>query len=275
MWEIRERDGAREMFIDTPVSMTYALREPETDWPHLGAVMMDMDGSSTDTEKLVLEAMRQMMGDALGDPGFRFKDEDFPHIIGDSTTNHLRWLLPHYGIAVEDLPHHMANYYAKYHQTLREIRDGKITEHLIEPMPHLREFLEWAQERGIRVGLVTSSLQYEVDIVMPEVFRGMGLDPDHTAFYDGVIAADAVGEPFLKPHPNLYILMRETLGVPPERCLVIEDSTAGIAAGRLAGCSVAAVPHPHTRAHRFELANVGVFPRGLVEVEARLRELMG
>ena len=208
MWEIRERDGAREMFIDTPVPMTYALREPETDWPHLGAVMMDMDGSSTDTEKLVLEAMRQMMGDALGDPGFRFKDEDFPHIIGDSTTNHLRWLLPHYGIAVEDLPNHMANYYAKYHQTLRDIRDGKITEHLIEPMPHLREFLEWARERGIRVGLVTSSLQYEVDIVMPEVFRGMGLDPDHTAFYDGVIAADAVGEPFLKPHPNLYILMR-------------------------------------------------------------------
>lgn len=274
MWEIRERDGRREMFIDTPVPMTYPLREPETDWRHLGAVLMDMDGSSTDTEKLVLEAMRQMMAEALGDPDFHFAPTDYPHIIGDSTTNHLTWLLPHYGLPLDDLPHHMANYYRRYHQTLRDIRDGKIRDRLIEPMPHLAEFLRWAKARGLKIGLVTSSLQLEVDIVMPEVFRGLGWDPDYRAFYDGVIAADQVGEPFLKPHPNLYILMLERLGVPARRALVIEDSTAGIMAGRLAGCSVAAVPHPHTHAHRFDEANLGVFPKGLAEVQGRLEQLM-
>lgn len=274
MWEIRERNGQSEMFIDTPVPMTYALRDPGTDWKHLGAVMMDMDGSSTDTEKLVLEAMRQMMAEALRKHDFQFAPEDYPNIIGDSTTNHLTWLLPHYGIPVADLPRHMANYYAKYHQALRDIRDGKIHDTLIEPMPNLREFLIWAKVRGMKVGLVTSSLALEVDIVMPEVFKGMDMDPNYREHYDGVIAADAVGEPFLKPHPNLYVLMREALGVPAHRCLVIEDSTAGITAGRLAGCSVAAVPHPHTRSHSFDLGNVGVFPGGLIDVQRRLEELM-
>jgi beta-phosphoglucomutase-like phosphatase (HAD superfamily) len=275
MWEVRGPGGSQEIFIDTPVPMTYALRDPQTDWPRLGAVMMDMDGSSTDTEKLVLEAMRQMMGEALDDEDFQFKPDDYAHIIGDSTTNHLTWLLPHYGIGLDELPHRMKRYYEKYHQSLRDIRDGKIEESLIEPMPHLREFLHWAKVRELKVGLVTSSLAYEVDIVMPEVFKGMDMDPDYERFYDYHIAADAVGEPFLKPHPNLYVLCREALGVPADRCVVIEDSTAGIAAGRLAGCSVCAVPHPHTKSHSFELANVGVFEKGLAQVQAKLERLMG
>ncbi len=274
MWEIRERDGAREVFIDTPVPMTYALREPATDWSALAAVMMDMDGSSTDTERLVLEAMRQMMAEARGDEEFQFADDDFPNIIGDSTTNHVTWLIRKYGLAMDSRDALIESYYAKYHQALRAIRDGEITETLIEPMPHLRQFLAWAKERGLKVGLVTSSLALEVDIVMPEVFKGMDLDPAYRAHYDGVIAADAVGEPFLKPHPNLYIRMLETLGVPATRAVVVEDSTAGILAGRLAGCAVAAVPHPHTRDHDFDHANLGVMRRGLKEVQTLLTSMM-
>ncbi len=273
MWEVRE-DG-EEVFIDTPVAMTYTLREPATDWANLGAVMMDMDGSSTDTERLVLEAMRQMMAETLGDPDFRFVAEDFPNIIGDSTTNHITWLCRKYDLPLGELTAMMESYYTRYHQTLRDIRDGKIQDTLIEPMPHLREFLAWAKGRGLKVGLVTSSLALEVDIVMPVVFRGMGMDEDFHAFYDAVIAADAVGEPFLKPHPNLYVLMLERLGVAAEHAVVIEDSTAGIMAARLADCSVAAVPHPHTRGHSFEHANLGVMTGGLEEVRETLEQLLG
>lgn len=275
MWEIREHTGGDGVFIDTPVPMTYALRDAVTDWVNLGAVMMDMDGSSTDTEKLVLEAMRQMMSEALGKAEFKFADDDYPNIIGDSTTNHVSWLIRKYDLSVDDRDELIANYYAKYHQTLRDIRDGKIKEHLIEPMPHLRKFLAWARERDLKIGLVTSSLELEVDIVMPKVFKGMDMNPNYREFYDGVIAADAVGEPFLKPHPNLYILMREMLGVPAHRAIVIEDSTAGIVAGRLSGSAVAAVPHPHTRDHQFSLADLGVFPGGLAELQERMEELMG
>jgi HAD superfamily hydrolase (TIGR01509 family) len=41
-----------------------------------------------------------------------------------------------------------------------------------------------------------------------------------------------------KPAPDLYLLAARTLGEPPERCIVIEDTVRGVAAGRAAGARV-------------------------------------
>ncbi len=41
-----------------------------------------------------------------------------------------------------------------------------------------------------------------------------------------------------KPAPDLFLLAAESMGVPPERCLVIEDSVAGVMAARAAGMTV-------------------------------------
>lgn len=41
-----------------------------------------------------------------------------------------------------------------------------------------------------------------------------------------------------KPAPDPFLLAADRLGVPPQRCLVVEDSGAGVAAGRAAGCPV-------------------------------------
>jgi beta-phosphoglucomutase-like phosphatase (HAD superfamily) len=54
-----------------------------------------------------------------------------------------------------------------------------------------------------------------------------------------VVAAEDV--PRSKPHPDGYLQAARALGVEPARCLVIEDSAAGIAAGRAAGCTVVGV----------------------------------
>lgn len=269
-WSFSEEAGRRYVTVYSPVETRYLIREAPSCFEQLEAVMMDMDGSSTDTEKLVLEAIRLMMAEALDDDGFQFAPDDYPHIIGDSTTNHIGYLVERYGLDPAKLHDYIATYYAHYHATLKGIRDGRITESLIEPMPGLREFLEKLKDRGIKVGLVTSSLQAEVNIVMPEVFRGMGLSPDYRSFYDAVIAADEVGEAFLKPHPNLYHRMaEEMLGVRDfAKAFVVEDSTAGILSARIAGLAVAAVPHHHTKGHSFELANLGMFEGGLPEILA-------
>jgi mannitol-1-/sugar-/sorbitol-6-phosphatase len=44
-----------------------------------------------------------------------------------------------------------------------------------------------------------------------------------------------------KPDPEGYLRAAAELGVAPERCTVVEDAPAGIAAGRAAGCRVLAV----------------------------------
>ncbi len=44
-----------------------------------------------------------------------------------------------------------------------------------------------------------------------------------------------------KPDPQPYLLAARRLGVPPDRCLAVEDAPAGIASARAAGCQVLAV----------------------------------
>ncbi|GHE32701.1 HAD-IA family hydrolase [Streptomyces capitiformicae] len=44
-----------------------------------------------------------------------------------------------------------------------------------------------------------------------------------------------------KPSPEGYLTAAARLGVDPVRCLVVEDASAGIAAGLAAGCTVYAV----------------------------------
>jgi beta-phosphoglucomutase-like phosphatase (HAD superfamily) len=44
-----------------------------------------------------------------------------------------------------------------------------------------------------------------------------------------------------KPHGDPYVLAARTLGVAPERAIVVEDSVGGISAGRAAGMDVLAL----------------------------------
>ncbi len=52
-----------------------------------------------------------------------------------------------------------------------------------------------------------------------------------------------------KPDPEIYDLISRGSGVAPERCLVIEDSPAGVKAVLAAGMKVVAVATPFTREH--------------------------
>ena len=63
---------------------------------------------------------------------------------------------------------------------------------------------------------------------------------------DVLVSADDITQG--KPHPEPYLKAAAKLGVAPERCLVIEDAPAGIAAGKAAGMRVVAV----TTSHRAE-----------------------
>ncbi|MDP3076356.1 HAD family phosphatase [Bradyrhizobium sp.] len=54
-----------------------------------------------------------------------------------------------------------------------------------------------------------------------------------TEFGDRVFSADMVARG--KPHPDIFLFAAARLGVSPERCLAIEDSTGGIQAAVAAG----------------------------------------
>lgn len=73
---------------------------------------------------------------------------------------------------------------------------------------------------------------------------GLGLH-----FGDRVFTGDQVTQP--KPAPDVYLLAARTLGVPPARCLVVEDSVAGALAAHAAGMTVLGyVGGAHDAAHQ-------------------------
>jgi HAD superfamily hydrolase (TIGR01509 family) len=58
--------------------------------------------------------------------------------------------------------------------------------------------------------------------------------------FDQVITSESVARG--KPHPDVFLAAARALGVPPERCLVFEDSLIGVKAAIAAGMAVACVP---------------------------------
>jgi len=71
-----------------------------------------------------------------------------------------------------------------------------------------------------------------------------------------------------KPDPEPYLCAVARLGLPPERCLVIEDSERGLRAAKAAGLTCWVVPSGLTAGGRFEAADA-VLP-DLAAVAARL-----
>lgn len=71
-------------------------------------------------------------------------------------------------------------------------------------------------------------------------------------------------EPYGKPHPGVFLSAAASLGVAPDRCLVVEDSAAGVVAAKSARMTVVAVPTPSDR----EMAAFGLADLVLASLEA-------
>jgi HAD superfamily hydrolase (TIGR01509 family) len=58
--------------------------------------------------------------------------------------------------------------------------------------------------------------------------------------FDAVVSGDSLARP--KPAPDIFLEAARQLRVPPEHCIVLEDSLAGVLAARAAGIRVIAIP---------------------------------
>jgi HAD superfamily hydrolase (TIGR01509 family) len=88
----------------------------------------------------------------------------------------------------------------------------------------------------------------------------------------GYVTADDVTEG--KPKPGPYIAGAATLGISPERCLVIEDAPSGLKAGRAAGAQTLTVctSHPPETLLREADGNLDYIVQGLEGVSVSLVE---
>lgn len=76
----------------------------------------------------------------------------------------------------------------------------------------------------------------------PEEFIRMILDRfDLWPYFQAVISGDQV--PRSKPHPDIYRLVSQSLGVQPSQCLVFEDAPNGVEAAKAAGMVCVLIPN--------------------------------
>lgn len=97
--------------------------------------------------------------------------------------------------------------------------------------PGALKLLDTLADLGVPWGVVTNA---DRDLAVARL-GAAGITPPLLVTVDEV--------PVGKPHPRIYELGSERIGVPLARCLVVEDSDSGVAAGRAAGARVAGVRH--------------------------------
>lgn len=105
-------------------------------------------------------------------------------------------------------------------------------------LPGLEELLASARAAGWRLAVATSAPPGNIDFVLD------GLDVRRC--FDAVVGEAAVKRS--KPDPEIYLTAASRVGVDPGRCIVFEDSLAGIASGRAAGMPVVGVTTTHPAA---------------------------
>lgn len=102
----------------------------------------------------------------------------------------------------------------------------------------LEDFLAALKSAGVRMALGTSATPEDINFI----FGHLAI----RQYFDAIINASMVTRP--KPDPQVYLLAAEALQMPPARCVVFEDSLAGIKSGHAAGMKVVGITTGHTAA---------------------------
>lgn len=105
---------------------------------------------------------------------------------------------------------------------------------LIKGLPAL---LESFQQHQVPLAVCTNAPVANLDFMLEET----GIRP----YFQVLIDASKVSKG--KPDPEIYLKAAQMLGISPDRCIVMEDSTVGVEAGLRAGMKVVAITTTHSR----------------------------
>jgi HAD superfamily hydrolase (TIGR01509 family) len=177
-------------------------------------VIFDMDGVLCDSEPLIAEAAGLMFREKYGAPATA---ADFHPFIGTGEDRFLGGVAEKYGVTLEPGVDKDRTY-AIYLQLI----PGRL-----QPLPGAHDFVAAARAHGLKLGLATSADRIKLQgnlaaIRLPE------------SSFDVAVTGGEVRRK--KPHPDIFLLAAEKIGVAPADCLVVEDAPSGLQAGKAAGC---------------------------------------
>jgi HAD superfamily hydrolase (TIGR01509 family) len=182
------------------------------------AVIFDMDGLLVDSEPVWFAARREL----LARFGKRWSDSDQERLMGVSTSTWVSYVTEKLeGVMPADEVLH----------TVVGLMSAAYQRGDVPILPGASEALEHCVGR-YRVGLASGSPKLLIDAALTGA--------DWHRFFEQVLSSDECARG--KPAPDVYIEIMRRLDVNPEAAVVVEDSAAGVLAGKAAGARVVAVP---------------------------------
>ena len=185
------------------------------------AVIFDLDGLMLDTEPVAMRAMGQAIKEKCGaDMSFAF----FRQLIGHARSDTYGFFEKEYGFDKETT------------NTVRDRCAALIVEAIGRgeglPKPGLKELLAYLDERAVPRVVASSSPRDQIlqKLKMVNLLHRV----------NSVTSGWEV--PKSKPEPDIFLKAAGTIEAEPSRCLVLEDSPAGIEAAKRAGMTSIMVP---------------------------------
>ena len=177
------------------------------------AVIFDMDGVLVNSEHFYVEMDKKIFGKM----GLVMSEEEYIGYMGKASDVMWKeikqnWELPY---SVDELET-MSNEEAK--SFFMELP-------AIEPIPGVMDVVGWLAAEGLPLAVASSAGPEIIEIVIDR----LGL----RTYFRHVVNSKIVGKS--KPEPDIFLHTATLLGVSPDKCLVVEDSTNGIKAAKRAG----------------------------------------
>ncbi|MCU0505734.1 MAG: HAD-IA family hydrolase [Chloroflexi bacterium] len=146
-----------------------------------------------------------------------------------------------------DDPEGQAETIAAWHRRKTAIYTAMVAEGRLAPRPGIRRIIAAAQDAGWKVAVASTSAEASVRAILE-----YAVGAERAGRLDLVLAGDVVAQK--KPAPDIYLLARDRLGLPPDDILVVEDSRNGLEAAHGAGLRCLVTVNGYTEAEDFHEA---------------------
>jgi beta-phosphoglucomutase len=187
------------------------------------ALLFDMDGVIVDTNPAHKKAILQFC-DTYNK---RLSDDEMKKYIWGRTNK--EWLRHLFGEDLSDAQ--LKGYADEKEQLFRDIYEPDV-----KLLNGLNSFLDMLEQYNIPKAIGTSAPRANVDFI----FTHTGIEK----YFDTVLDESFVT--IGKPNPEIYLKAAKALSFDATDCIVIEDSLAGIEAGKRAGCKVIGITTTHS-----------------------------